>query len=176
MYICPHPLVLASLLNSVAVYEALQQAIWFQQHPNEERPHWNGMHYPSTIDPYEYFARIVDLGNVVGPPVSFPVYPMPTGAWPGLPGAPVLGPPGNIRVLLDEAGTFAGLVVLWYGHEGQDLVWCYPVDTHGWRDTGATGENVPGVDEALRDNYDGFHFVDVMNPQWGSHPRFDGFF
>ncbi|KAI0380101.1 hypothetical protein F5Y04DRAFT_106245 [Hypomontagnella monticulosa] len=172
-YICPHPRVLASLFNSVAVWEAVRRGLWYLQHPSEPRPGWNGIYYPSYIDVREYFTRQVDLGETSGTLHAFPLNPRSLSEWPGFPDAPVVGPPGNHRVIFDESGRLAGVVVLWNGEEGADFVWCYPVHDSGFRDWGATAEGVAGVDEALRDNYDSFHFLDMTDPQWGSHPRYD---
>lgn len=118
----------------------------------------------------DYHARQVDIGEAQGELFAFPVQPNPGSEWPGMPGAPVSGPPGDHRVIFDEHGMFAGVAIILRGtDEGERLVWCYPMLDHGDRDVGATSEGNPGVDEAWIDDYDG-HYLYAADPPFESRP------
>ncbi|KAI1394041.1 uncharacterized protein F4822DRAFT_34603 [Hypoxylon trugodes] len=170
-YVCPDSRVLVTLFNARAVYQAFQRGVWYMRHPNEDQPRWSGREYPHTLNLDDYWAHRVDVGRADGELYMFPLAPNPLGEWPGIPGAPVSGPPGNHRVVFSEHGIFAGVATLYYGEpEGTRLVWCYPVTRYGSRDLGATHEGNPGVDEAWRDTYDGFHYLSAYDPSGGSHP------
>ncbi|KAI1209865.1 uncharacterized protein F4807DRAFT_467398 [Annulohypoxylon truncatum] len=170
-YICPDPRVLYTVFNAASIWQAFNRGVWFSQHTNEARPRWSGVEFPHTILLEQYRAQRVDLGRVDGEIYLFPLDPGPLGEWPGLPGSPVTGPPGQHRVVFDERGVFAGVAVLFTGEaEGVRLVWCYPMLEYGARDVGATAEGNTGVDEAWRDAYDGLHYLYAPDPAGGSRP------
>ncbi|KAI1409159.1 hypothetical protein F5Y13DRAFT_170921 [Hypoxylon sp. FL1857] len=169
-YICPHPRVLFTVFNAMAVWQAFQRGVWYHTHRNEDRPRWSGLQYPHSIWLPNYHARRVDLGRAEGVLSLFPLAPGPLGAWPGFPGAPVSGPPGDHRVVFDENGIFAGVAALFPDPDGERLIWCYPIDSYGTRDVGATAEGNPGVDEAWVDQYDGHHYLYAPDPLGGSRP------
>ncbi|KAI0852444.1 hypothetical protein F5Y00DRAFT_258288 [Daldinia vernicosa] len=169
-YVCPHPRVLFTVFNARAVYQAFRRGAWYIAHPGELRPRWSGLEHPHSVWLPDYRAQRVDLGRAEGELFLFPVNPTPLGEWPGIAGAPVSGPPGDHRVVLDEHGMFAGVVVLFAGEPGGErLVWCYPMLEYGARDVGATAEGNPGVDEAWRDGFDG-HYLFAPDPVGGSRP------
>ncbi|KAI2467127.1 hypothetical protein F4781DRAFT_323822 [Annulohypoxylon bovei var. microspora] len=169
-FVCPDPHVLFTVFNAMAVWQAFSRGVWFAQHPNEDRPRWSGVEYPHAILLDQYHAQRVDLGLANGALSLFPLQPGPLGEWPGLPGAPATGPPGDHRVVFDEHGMFAGVVALFTGvPEGERLVWCYPMLDYGARDVGATAEGNPGVDEAWQDRYDG-NYLYAPDPAGGSRP------
>ncbi|KAI1381814.1 hypothetical protein F4677DRAFT_458211 [Hypoxylon crocopeplum] len=171
-YLCPHPRVLSTVFNAMAVWQAFQRGNWYQQHPHEERPRWSGLEHPHSVWLPDYRAQRVDVGRAEGDALlMFPLQPGPLGEWPGVEGSPVSGPPGDHRVVFDEHGMFAGVAALYTGEaQGVRLVWCYPILDYGARDVGATAEGNPGVDEAWRDEYDGRHFFYAPDPAGGSRP------
>ncbi|KAI1143076.1 hypothetical protein F5Y05DRAFT_142100 [Hypoxylon sp. FL0543] len=170
-YVCPHPRVLYTVFNAMAVWQAFQRGVWYNQHQNEDRPHWSGLEFPHSVWLPNYRAQIVDLGRAEGGLFLFPLAPNPLGEWPGLPGAPVSGPPGNHRVVFDEHGMFAGVAALYADDpDGERLIWCYPIHSDASRDVGATAEGHPGVDEAWMDEYDGHHYLYASDPMGRSRP------
>ncbi|KAI1100119.1 hypothetical protein F4804DRAFT_348808 [Jackrogersella minutella] len=167
-YLCPQPRTLYTIFNAMAVWQAFQRGVWYTQYPNEDRPRWGGIEYPH---PFRYHAPHVDLGRADGDLWVFPLQPGPLGEWPGIDGAPVSGPPGDLRVVYDEHGMFAGVAVLLAGDpEGERLVWCYPIYHDRTREVGATAEGNSGVDEALQDQYYVRHFLYGFDPIGGSRP------
>lgn len=153
----------------MAVWQAFQRGVWYNTHVNEERPRWSGIEHPHYIWLPDYRAQRVDLGRADGDLFLFPLAPNPLGEWPGLPGAPVTGPPGDHRVVFDDNNLFAGVATLYTDDpDGTVLVWCYPIHDDGPRDVGATAEGNPGVDEAWRDEYDGHHYLFGPDPMGGS--------
>ncbi|KAI0135974.1 hypothetical protein F4776DRAFT_113536 [Hypoxylon sp. NC0597] len=170
-YVCPNSRVLYTVFNALAVWQAFQRGVWYNTHINEERPRWSGLEYPHFIWLPDYRAQRVDLGRADGDLFVFPLAPNPLGEWPGLPGAPVSGPPGDHRMVFDEHNIFAGVATLYTEDpHGTVLVWCYPIHDDGAREAGATAEGNPGVDEAWRDEYDGQHYLYGPDPMGGSHP------
>ncbi|OTA94439.1 hypothetical protein M434DRAFT_265379 [Hypoxylon sp. CO27-5] len=119
----------------------------------------------------DYRAQRVDLGRADGHLLVFPLSPNALGEWPGLPGTPVTGPPGDHRVVFDDHGIFAGVATLYTDDpDGTRLIWCYPIHDNGAREVGATAEGNSGVDEAWMDEYDGLHYLYGPDPMGGSHP------
>ncbi|KAI1448160.1 hypothetical protein F5Y02DRAFT_431896 [Annulohypoxylon stygium] len=172
-YVCPDEQgTLGTAFSARSVWDAFNRGLWYVMHPTEDRPRWASTEFPHTIVLQQYHAQRVDLGDADGEMYAFPLDPGPLGEWPGLPIGPVFGPPGPHRVIFDEHGVFAGVAVFfeagWWMNDR--LVWCYPIYLYGRRDNGATAEGHPGVDEAWRDLYDGFHYIYAPDPPNGSRP------
>ncbi|KAI1096044.1 hypothetical protein F5B19DRAFT_488662 [Rostrohypoxylon terebratum] len=157
-----------------SVWDAFNRGLWFVMHQTQDRPRWAGNQFPHTLVLQQYHARRVDLGEADGEIYVFPLNPGLLGEWPGLNMGmgPVFGPPGPHRVVFDDRGVFVGVAVMHEAGWWMDdrLVWCYPIYPSGARDSGATAEGHPGVDEAWRDTYDGFHYVYAPDPADGSRP------
>nr|QZS37069.1 C052A protein [Hypoxylon sp. CO27-5]QZS37346.1 C052A protein [Hypoxylon sp. CO27-5] len=170
-YLCPHSRILYTVFNAMAVWQAFQRGVWYNAHTNEDRPRWSGLEHPHTIWLLDYRAQRVDLGRADGHLLVFPLSPNALGEWPGLPGTPVTGPPGDHRVVFDDHGIFAGVATLYTDDpDGTRLIWCYPIHDNGAREVGATAEGNSGVDEAWMDEYDGLHYLYGPDPMGGSHP------
>ncbi|XXG94359.1 hypothetical protein Hte_000613 [Hypoxylon texense] len=175
VFACPDMRRLYTVFNSHAVWDAFRRGAWYLQHPREERPRWAGLAYPHGVYLPDYHGAPRRRRRGPGRALGVPAHAQPGQRVARAPPAPPSrAPPGDHRVLFDERGTFAGVVVVIQRGEpdGERLAWCYPLLEHGdlaVRDFGATAEGFPGVDEFWVDDFDG-HYLYAPDPQFGSRP------